>query len=193
YTLTPVITASLAVRSRIRTTTRNSTLGLRPVMMSSRSAALRRARREALSPEASSSNTSSSSSSDSASHASESSFIASLRDYATPTSSSSAGPSRKRSRSLATSIPSTVYTAGALSPARADLLPPHKRYRGTSVAHSYESSNESSLETHTESDMDSNIRAVIKAETAAAVTIDGLGIEPVMVGVEMGFVVYPIS
>ncbi|GJZ70024.1 hypothetical protein Tco_0633574, partial [Tanacetum coccineum] len=35
-------------------------------------------------------------------------------DYATPTSSSSAGPSRKRSRSSATSIPSTVHTTGAL-------------------------------------------------------------------------------
>ncbi|GJV33430.1 hypothetical protein Tco_1393830 [Tanacetum coccineum] len=188
YTLTPVITASPSVRSRIRTTIRKSTLGLRPMMMSSRSAALRRAGRVALSPEASSSsNTLSSSSSDSALHASESSFTASLQDYATPISSSSAGPSRKRSRSLATSIPSTVYTIGALSPARADLLPPRKRYRGTSIAHSYESRNESSLETHTELDMDSNIRADIKVETAAAVTIDGLGIEPVMAGVDMGF------
>ncbi|GKD13708.1 hypothetical protein Tco_1198115, partial [Tanacetum coccineum] len=48
-------------------------------------------------------------------------------DYTTPTSSSSAGPSRKRSRSSATSIPSTVHTAGALSPTGANLLPPHKR------------------------------------------------------------------
>ncbi|GJS35494.1 hypothetical protein Tco_0533876 [Tanacetum coccineum] len=106
-------------------------------------------------------------------------------DYVTPTSSSSVGPSRKRSRSLATSIPSTVHTAGALSSARANLPPPYKRYRGTSATHSYDSSDEGSPETHTESDMDSDIRADIEAETAAAVmtaatTVDGLGIEPDM-------------
>ncbi|GJS31354.1 hypothetical protein Tco_0491974, partial [Tanacetum coccineum] len=65
-------------------------------------------------------------------------------DYATPISSSSAGHSRKRSRSSATSIPSTVHTAGALSTAQADLLPPHKRYMGTSATQSYESSDEES-------------------------------------------------
>ncbi|GKF92252.1 hypothetical protein Tco_0278971, partial [Tanacetum coccineum] len=59
-------------------------------------------------------------------------------DYATSTSSLSAGPSRKRSRSSATSIPSRVHTVGALSPAQADLLPPQKRYKGTSATHSYE-------------------------------------------------------
>ncbi|GJT74936.1 putative reverse transcriptase domain-containing protein [Tanacetum coccineum] len=63
-------------------------------------------------------------------------------DYTTPTSSSSAGPSRKRSRSSTTSIPSTVNTARALSPTGANLLPPHKRYRGTSAMHSGESSDE---------------------------------------------------
>ncbi|GJY03486.1 hypothetical protein Tco_0369426 [Tanacetum coccineum] len=79
-------------------------------------------------------------------------------DYATPTSSSSVGPSRKRSRSLATSVPSTVHTARALSLARADLLPPHKRYKD------------------------------IEVETAAvAVIVDGLGIEPIMAVVETGF------
>ncbi|GKA71805.1 hypothetical protein Tco_0778021 [Tanacetum coccineum] len=161
-TLTPVITASPVIRS------------------------------PALSPEASLPNTSSSSSSDSTSYALESSFTTSLQDYATPTSSSSAGPSQKKSQSLATSILSTVHTAGALSPAQANLLPPHKRYRGTSAAHSYESGDESSPETHAESDMDSDIPADIEAEitaaaTIAAVTIDGLGIEPVMAGVEMGF------
>nr|GEU73391.1 hypothetical protein [Tanacetum cinerariifolium] len=138
---------------------------------------------------------SSSSSSDSASHTLENSFTASLQgihispedhshhsseavcspsgpltrrrpqcsDYATPTSSLSAGPSWKSSRSSATSIPSTVHTLGSLSPARADLLPPHKRYRGTSAMRSYESGDDSAL------------------------TIDGLDIEPVMVGVEIVF------
>ncbi|GJR40753.1 pentatricopeptide repeat-containing protein [Tanacetum coccineum] len=86
-------------------------------------------------------------------------------DYTTPTSSSSTGPSRKRSRSLATSISFAVHTVGALSPTRVDLLPPHKRYRGTSAMHSDESGDEGSPETHTESDMDSDIRADIKAES----------------------------
>ncbi|GJR99521.1 putative reverse transcriptase domain-containing protein, partial [Tanacetum coccineum] len=54
-TLTPVITTSPPVRSRIQTTTRKSTLGLRPMMTLARSAALRRARRAALSSETSSS------------------------------------------------------------------------------------------------------------------------------------------
>ncbi|GKF79246.1 hypothetical protein Tco_0234814, partial [Tanacetum coccineum] len=162
------------------------------MMTLAHSATLRRARRAALSYETSSSGTLSGSSSDLASHTSESSFTASLQDYATSTSSSFVGPSRKRSRSLATSIPSTVHTARALSPARADLLPPHKRYRGKSAMHSYESSDEGSLETHAESDMDSDIRVDIEAETAAAAMttvaiVDGLGIEPDMTVFETGF------
>nr|GEW26709.1 hypothetical protein [Tanacetum cinerariifolium] len=139
---TPGIIASSVVRSRIRTTARKSTLGLRPVMTPARSTALRRARRAALSLETSSSDNSAGSSSDSTCHTTESSFTTSLLgtqissedhshhsseavrslfgpltrkrlrciDYTTPTSSSSAGPSRKRSRSSATSIPSTVHT-----------------------------------------------------------------------------------
>ncbi|GJT93485.1 putative reverse transcriptase domain-containing protein [Tanacetum coccineum] len=193
-TVTLIITASSAIRSRIRTTTRKSTLGLRPVMTPARSAALRRARQAELSFETSSSCTSSSSSSDLTSHTSESSFTASLQgiqisledhshhsseaarspsrplsrrrpqcsDYATSTSSSSARPSQKRSRSSTTSIPSIVHTAGALSPARADLLPPYKRYR----------------------DIEAETAAVA---TIAAVIVDGLGIEPDMAAVEMGF------
>ncbi|GJS32109.1 hypothetical protein Tco_0530491, partial [Tanacetum coccineum] len=75
---------------------------------------------------------------------------------------------------------------------RADLLPPHKRYRGTSGTHSYESSDEGSPETHVISDMDLDIQADIEVETAAAATtaaatIDGLGIEPDMAVVESGF------
>ncbi|GJZ59074.1 hypothetical protein Tco_0614890, partial [Tanacetum coccineum] len=219
-TLTLVITASPTVRSRIWTTAKKSTLGLRPVMTPTRSAALRRACRAALSFDTSSSSTSS----DSASHTSESSFTTSLQgtqisledhsnhsseaarspsgtlacrrpqcsDYATPTSSSSARPSRKRSRSSATSISSTVHTAGALSLARADLLPPHKRYRDTSGTHSYESSDEGSPETHAVSDIDLDIQADIEAETAAAAmtaatTVDGLAIEPDMAVVESDF------
>ncbi|GKC84079.1 hypothetical protein Tco_1139796 [Tanacetum coccineum] len=77
-----------------------------------------------------------------------------------------------------------VRTAGALSPTRANLLPPHKRYIGTLAMHSSESSDEGSPEMHTKSNMDTNIQADIET---ASVTIDGLGIKPVMVGVEMGF------
>nr|GEY55823.1 uncharacterized mitochondrial protein AtMg00810-like [Tanacetum cinerariifolium] len=218
--LTSVITASSAIRSRIRMTARKSTLGLRPVMTPGRNAALRRARQATLLPNTSSSSTSSSSSSDSTSHTSKSSFTTSLQgtqispedhshhsseavrspsgtlthwrpqcsDYATPTSSSSDGPSRKRSRSSATSIPSIVHTAGALSLARADLLPPHKRYKGTSAAYSYESTNENSPKTYAESSMDSDLWTVIKVETAiAVVTVDGLSSELVMAVVETGF------
>nr|GEX66131.1 hypothetical protein [Tanacetum cinerariifolium] len=163
---TPVITASSAVRSHIRTTARKSTLGLRPVLTPARSAALRRARRIALSLETSSS----SSSSYSASHTSESSFATSLYSAQTMlhlhllhlVDHSFGGPSWKRRRSSATSIPSTVHTARALSSTRADLLPPHKRYMGTSAI-----SDESSDE--------------------AAAIIDGLGIEPDTEVVETGF------
>ncbi|GJY72438.1 hypothetical protein Tco_0476141 [Tanacetum coccineum] len=119
-------------------------------MTPARSAALRRARQSAHSSESSSSSTSSGSSLDSASNTS--------KNYATPTSSSSVRPSRKRSKSLATSVPSTVHTAGALSPDRADLLPPHKRYKDIEVK-----------------------------TTAAVVIVDGLGIEPIMAVVETGF------
>nr|GEX27302.1 hypothetical protein [Tanacetum cinerariifolium] len=81
-TLTPVITASPAICSRIRTTVRKSTLGLQPAMTPARSVALRRARRAALSCESSSSSYSSGTSfgcsSETESHTSESSFVASL-------------------------------------------------------------------------------------------------------------------
>ncbi|GJY52673.1 hypothetical protein Tco_0443520 [Tanacetum coccineum] len=79
------------------------------------------------------------------------------------TSSSSIRPSRKRSRSLATSISSIVRTAGVLSPSRVDLLPPRKRYRVTSVMHLDESGDE------------------------ATAIIDGLGNEPVLARVKAGF------
>ncbi|GJZ27346.1 hypothetical protein Tco_0571599 [Tanacetum coccineum] len=130
---TPVIIASPAVRSRIRTTVRQSTLGLQPVMTPAYSTTLRRACRAALSLETSSFDTSSGSSS-----------------YLALVSSSSVRPSRKRSR-------------------------------GTSAMHSNESGDEGSPETQTELNMDSDIWADIKA---AIMTDDGLGIEPVMTGVE---------
>ncbi|GJZ61608.1 hypothetical protein Tco_0617745 [Tanacetum coccineum] len=126
-------------------------------------------------------------------------------DYATPTSCSYAGlcsdyvvcsPSGpltcRRPQCSDYATPTSFHTAGSLSPAQADLLPPHKRYRGTSAAHSHESSDEGSPETHMKSDMDSNIRADIKAEIAAAAStvaaiVDGgvdTGFEPGLVVVK---------
>ncbi|GKE40612.1 hypothetical protein Tco_1464017 [Tanacetum coccineum] len=122
---TPIIIASPAVHIYILTTIRKSTLGLRPMMMPTRSAALHRVRRAALSLETSSSDT----------------LSGSLSDLSRA-SSSSIGPSQKRSRSSATSISSIVCTAGVLSSNRVDLLPPRKMYRVTSVMHSDESANE---------------------------------------------------
>ncbi|GJV49677.1 hypothetical protein Tco_1439889 [Tanacetum coccineum] len=44
-------------------------------------------------------------------------------------SESSAGPSRKRCRSPAATVTSSIHVARALIPSRPDLLPPHKRFR----------------------------------------------------------------
>ncbi|GJY26370.1 hypothetical protein Tco_0401096 [Tanacetum coccineum] len=44
-------------------------------------------------------------------------------------SSHYAGPSRKRCRSLVDSVPLSTLVIGSLSPTRADLLPPRKRFR----------------------------------------------------------------
>ncbi|GKE64143.1 hypothetical protein Tco_1518304 [Tanacetum coccineum] len=57
----------------------------------------------------------------------------------------SAGPSRKRCRSPANSVPSSTPVMGSLAPTRADLLPPHKRFR-------YSYSSEASIEEDTEID-----------------------------------------
>ncbi|GJX98566.1 putative reverse transcriptase domain-containing protein [Tanacetum coccineum] len=62
-----------------------------------------------------------------------------------PSHSSSMGPSRKRSRSPTTSVSISSPIPGALSPARADLLPPPKRIRSfDSVTNLEDCSNESS-------------------------------------------------
>ncbi|GJT80605.1 putative reverse transcriptase domain-containing protein [Tanacetum coccineum] len=60
-------------------------------------------------------------------------------------SSHSAGPSRKRCRSPVDSVPSSTPVMRSLAPTRADLLPPHKRFRD-----SY--SSEASIEEDTEID-----------------------------------------
>ncbi|GJS06898.1 hypothetical protein Tco_0363694 [Tanacetum coccineum] len=61
-------------------------------------------------------------------------------------SSHSAGPSRKRCRSLVDSVPSSTLVMGSLAPTPADLLPPHKRFRD-----SY--SSEASIEEDTKIDL----------------------------------------
>ncbi|GJW93462.1 hypothetical protein Tco_0173134 [Tanacetum coccineum] len=50
----------------------------------------------------------------------------------------SVGPSRKRCRSLAISVPLATPVPGALSPVRADLLPPRKRIRDEVTASDYD-------------------------------------------------------
>nr|GFD59185.1 hypothetical protein [Tanacetum cinerariifolium] len=44
-------------------------------------------------------------------------------------SKSSAGPSRKRCKSPATTVTSSIHSTRALVPSRAYLLPPRKRFR----------------------------------------------------------------
>ncbi|GJV00516.1 hypothetical protein Tco_1329786 [Tanacetum coccineum] len=55
----------------------------------------------------------------------------------------SAGPSRKRCRSLIDSIPSSTPVMGSLAPTHVDLLPPRKRFRDS---YSYEASIEEDTE-----------------------------------------------
>ncbi|GJY04840.1 hypothetical protein Tco_0370780, partial [Tanacetum coccineum] len=89
-----------------------------------------------------------------------------VSDYVTPSSSLSAGPSWKRCRSPTTMVCSTAHTPGALSPVRADLLPPHKRFRGSSTASFHQGSIKDSSEASTESDIDPYILADIEADIA---------------------------
>ncbi|GKD51992.1 hypothetical protein Tco_1280968, partial [Tanacetum coccineum] len=60
-------------------------------------------------------------------------------------SSHSAGPSRKRCRSLVDSVPSCTPVIGSLAPTHADLLPPRKRFRDSYLS-------EASIEEDTEID-----------------------------------------
>nr|GFB06389.1 hypothetical protein [Tanacetum cinerariifolium] len=61
---------------------------------------------------------------------SDSSLRHSPSDHSSPDlPSTSAGPSRKRRRSPMTSVPALPLISGALSPIRADLIPPPKRVR----------------------------------------------------------------
>ncbi|GJR85270.1 hypothetical protein Tco_0209281 [Tanacetum coccineum] len=63
-----------------------------------------------------------------------------------PSHSSSAGPSRKRSRSPTTYVPVSSQVPGALSSVRADLLPPRKRIRSSDSATDLEDCSDESSE-----------------------------------------------
>ncbi|GKE88324.1 hypothetical protein Tco_1565799, partial [Tanacetum coccineum] len=65
-------------------------------------------------------------------------------------------------------VPIATPVPGALSPVRADLLPPRKRIRGSVSATDYEVSSEESYEPYTEPDIDSDVQADIDACIAAA-------------------------
>ncbi|GJV71134.1 hypothetical protein Tco_1491129 [Tanacetum coccineum] len=99
-------------------------------------------------------------------------------DTHSPTPSPSAGPSGKRCRSPATSIPLTTPTLRSLSPTRADLLTPRKRIRGFSAASYPEDSSKGSMEVGSEDDIDSDVMAYIEADiTAEAATAEEIRAE----------------
>nr|GEV92352.1 RNA-directed DNA polymerase, eukaryota [Tanacetum cinerariifolium] len=91
------------------------------------------------------------------SHSSSDNFLPD--DFSSDTSSdSSLGYSAYTSSvTLATPVP------GALSPVRADLLPPYKRIRGSVSATDYKVSSEESYEPYTEPDIDFDVQADIDA------------------------------
>ncbi|GJS39326.1 reverse transcriptase domain-containing protein [Tanacetum coccineum] len=98
-------------------------------------------------------------------------------------SESSVGPSRKRCRSPAATVTSSIHATRALVPSRADLLPPRKRFRDSI-----------SPEDSVEEDIDTDVLADIEADaTADEVAVDrdveagvdaGIGME-VDVGVDV--------
>ncbi|GJR89786.1 hypothetical protein Tco_0213797 [Tanacetum coccineum] len=101
-------------------------------------------------------------------------------DYATPSSSTSAGPSRKRSRSSNTSMLISAHPLSSLSPVRADLLSHRKRFRGSSAASPLEDSMEADsegdseieAEVGTEADIEVDIKPAIEANAKANTKAD---------------------
>ncbi|GJW54240.1 hypothetical protein Tco_0098325, partial [Tanacetum coccineum] len=87
-------------------------------------------------------------------------------------SESSARPSRKRCRSPAATVTSSIHATRALVPSRADLLPPRKRFRDSI-----------SLEDSVEEDIDTDVLADIEADA----TVDEVAVDrDVEVGVDAG-------
>ncbi|GJU84986.1 hypothetical protein Tco_1292532 [Tanacetum coccineum] len=78
-----------------------------------------------------------------------------------------AGPSHKRCRSYTTSVPIARPIFRALSPVRADLLPPRKRIKGSVSTTDYEVSSYESYKPYTEPNIDSDVQTYIDACVAA--------------------------
>ncbi|GJY88096.1 hypothetical protein Tco_0502724 [Tanacetum coccineum] len=74
----------------------------------------------------------------------------------------------KRRRSPVVLAPLATPVLGALSPVRADILPPCKRIRGSVSATAQDDSTGESYDAYTEPDIDSDFQAGIDADTAAA-------------------------
>ncbi|GJS28434.1 hypothetical protein Tco_0489054 [Tanacetum coccineum] len=128
--------------------------------------ALRYSESRSLSDHFSTDSFSSDTSSGSSSDTSSGSFVL---DYSFDSPAASfAGPSRKRHRSPTVSVPLASPVPRALSPVRADLLPPRKRIRGFVSATDYEVSLEESYEPYTEPNIDSDVQADVDACIAAA-------------------------
>ncbi|GJT46176.1 hypothetical protein Tco_0954891 [Tanacetum coccineum] len=90
-------------------------------------------------------------------------------------SESSAGPSRKRCRSTAATVTSSIHATRALVPSRADLLPPCKRFRDSI-----------SPEDSVEEDIDTDVLEDIKADaTAVKVAVDRDVVTRVDAGIDM--------
>ncbi|GJX36599.1 hypothetical protein Tco_0248156 [Tanacetum coccineum] len=84
-------------------------------------------------------------------------------DFSSDTSSgSSSGYSSDTS-----SVPLAIPVARALSPVRADLLPPRRRNRGSVSTTAQDDSTEESYEAYTEPDINSDVHADIDADTVA--------------------------
>ncbi|GJU73324.1 putative reverse transcriptase domain-containing protein [Tanacetum coccineum] len=99
-------------------------------------------------------------------------------DYVTPSPYVSAGTSRKRYRSSTTLVPIASHPSAALSLVRADILPPYKRFQGSSAAYPHEGSIEDGMEVGTEVDAKADTKAGTKTNTEAgteAVTKDNVG------------------
>ncbi|GKC33394.1 ribonuclease H-like domain-containing protein, partial [Tanacetum coccineum] len=108
------------------------------------------------------------------------------RQSHSPVPSPSAGPSRKRCRSLATSVPLATPTPGALSPTYADLLPHRKRIRGFSAASSSKDSNiaaeaaaDDEIRDETEVGLERDDEAEDEAESSTRGTIE-IGVDRVV-------------
>ncbi|GJR43297.1 hypothetical protein Tco_1311400 [Tanacetum coccineum] len=80
--------------------------------------------------------------------------------------SHSVGPSRKRCRSPATTMPSLIPALGALVPTRADLLPPRKTFRDSI-----------SPEDSVEEDIDADVLANIEADATVVEVVADMDVE----------------